>query len=87
MDRRRPAEIELCIESLLLEGFSAEQGRRVAASLEQELGRLLSEPASAFPRSAEMPRVHAGPIAHREGRTPEQTGAEIARSVVKGWMR
>ncbi|TYO63529.1 hypothetical protein FXV83_26860 [Bradyrhizobium hipponense] len=80
--------IRLHIERLVLDGLrvNASDGALLKASLEAELGRLLSESGinSEIAAGGALPRLEAAPMQVRRGATPAQIGSGIAHSVFSG---
>ena len=81
--------IEVHVEELVLEGFSAADRLRVGASLERELGRLVRERGlpAALTGGEDRPVVDAGTFTHAPGATPAAAGAGVARAVYRGLGR
>lgn len=80
--------IRLHIERLVLDGLqlNGADGAQLKASLEAELGRLLSAGGinGAIAAGGTLPRVDAAPMQVRRGATPAQIGSGIAQSVFSG---
>lgn len=96
MIRRRPADhpplpgFDLQIDELVLHGYTPAEGRAIAAALERELGRLLSEGTAPFAprhggRSQDIgfDRLDAGTVTHPQGASPTAIGRSAARAVVQ----
>ena len=82
----RPS-IELRIEELVLRGFAPGDRYRIGEAVERELARLLAqgEVPPLLARAGHRECLHAGPISVRSGVSAEAIGAEIARSVFRGF--
>ncbi|MBH5369759.1 hypothetical protein [Bradyrhizobium glycinis] len=80
--------IRLHIERLVLDGLQLKDSDSAAlkASLEAELGRLLTESGinSEIGGSGALPCVDAAPMQVRRDATPAQIGSGIAQSVFSG---
>lgn len=71
------------IDELVFEGFSPAESHRMAAALERELARLLSEQAEqGLPWTASAETFDAGQV--RLAGSPERTGARIAAALLRG---
>ncbi len=76
--------IELHIEELVLHGFPAGERHRIAAAMEQELGRLVAaQGLTGVRQSIELERVQGGVMRVVAGQKPQATGVQIARSVFR----
>jgi hypothetical protein len=76
--------IQFHIEELVLHGFPAGERHRIAAAMEQELGRLVAAQGLAGVRqSVELERVQGGVMQVVAGQQPQATGVQIARSVFR----
>ena len=79
-------DIELHIEELVLHGVSRSDARRLGASMEAELGRMLTErglPAG-LRGGAEIGAIDAGRMNLGAPARPESTGAAVAKAVYGG---
>lgn len=83
-----PKNIELSIGELVLEGFPAGDRCRIAAGVQGELTRLLSEPgALSLGHDVERAQLHAGSFTVAHGTSAKTIGAQIARAVITGLKR
>jgi hypothetical protein len=73
------------IDSLVLRGFNHEDGRAIAAGLQQELARLFADPhlARQFTARGDVSRLKLGNIRIAPGSKPQHIGAEAARGIGK----
>jgi hypothetical protein len=81
---RSGQSIELHIDELALEGFSAADGRAIAAAMERELARLLAGPNAPLAgarRSLSLDRLDAGELTLPPRAKPAQIGVAAARAV------
>lgn len=86
-----PADIDLTIGELVLDGFSASDARLVAAALDVELRRLLAEGPPLFHaghpsgarRDMAFERADGGTVAQAENGSPGALGRSAARAVVR----
>lgn len=80
--------IRLHIDRLVLDGLrlNASDGALLKASLEAELGRLLSERGlnGEIAAGGALPRIDAAPMQVTRDATPAQIGSGIARSMFSG---
>ncbi|MDF0515733.1 hypothetical protein P0R31_00550 [Bradyrhizobium yuanmingense] len=80
--------IRLHIERLVLDGLqlNGQDRAQLKASLEAELGRLLSESGinGGIGAGGALPRIDAAPIRVRRDATPAQIGSGIAQSMFSG---
>jgi hypothetical protein len=79
-------EIQIRIKELVLYGFNYHDHRRISASVERELARLIKKhgvPEAATQRH-EFRNMDAGSFKVPRDMNPRLIGAEIARSVYKG---
>jgi hypothetical protein len=83
--------VRLHIGRLSLDGFSLEPGqeRRVRASLEKELGRLLTEEAlpDRLRSGGAVPYLPGGALNIAGWKDPADLGRQIARALMKGLLR
>jgi hypothetical protein len=83
--------VRLHIGRLSLDGFSLEPGqeRRVRASLEKELGRLLTEEAlpDRLRSGGAVPYLPGGALNIAGWKDPADLGRQIARALMKGLQR
>jgi len=84
---RSPQTVELHIEELVLRGFAPGDRHRIGEAVERELARLLAqgELPPLLARAGRRERLDAAPIGVRSGASAEAIGAEIARSVFRGF--
>jgi hypothetical protein len=79
-----PPAVELHIDEVTLDGFSAADGRAIAAAMERELARLLSGPDAPLGgarRSLSLERLDAGALHLPAGAKPGQIGVAAARAI------
>jgi hypothetical protein len=74
------------IDRLVLKGFQHEDRHAVAAGLQQELAKLLAEPASAerLAGLGSVSRLRVGKAQIQQGAKPQRMGIEAARSIAQG---
>lgn len=81
-----PANIQLYIDRLVLDGFNLSQRERqqLQTSIETELGRLLSERGlhGGLTQGMAVPKLATAPV--QMGSSPTQLGQQIAASVYGG---
>lgn len=84
-------KVQLHIERLVIEGVSPGQARRIGASLERELSRLIAE--GGLPQSwggaaplenQEIPRLDAGFLEKPAGEPPQGLGSRLAHQLYRG---
>jgi hypothetical protein len=77
------------IDRLVLNGFQRADRHAIAAGLQSELGRLLSEPGAAerLGGIGNVERVRAGNIQVAPSAKPESTGVSAARAITRGPLR
>ena len=79
--------VNLHIEELVLHGFPAGERQRIAAAMQQELGRLITEQglhAGGGTQDLSVERVQGGSLRIVAGQKPHATGVQIARNVFRG---
>lgn len=78
-----PRRIDVRVEELVVTGFPAGQGYRIAAALERELVRLLGEgnAPDALTRSGALASLPARPVRAPAGASPECVGESAAGSI------
>lgn len=77
--------LKLHIDELVLHGFAAKDRQRIAAAVEQELGRLLGGKKSPVPRgNMHIEHMKGGAFRTEHGAKPEATGTQIARTIYRG---
>lgn len=78
-----PRRIVIRVDELVVTGFPAGQGHRIAVALERELVRLLGEgnAPDALTRSGALASVPARPVRAPAGATPESVGESAAGSI------
>ena len=77
--------IDLRIEELVLEGFSGQDGPRIASAVQAELERLLRS--GNIPpgiRNGTIAQMDGGRVQVSPGATPEMTGRQVARNLYRG---
>ncbi len=79
-------DLDLNIEELVLRGFPGQERDRIMRALRAELKRLIREEGvpAVFSRGGEMARLDAGSIEAEPGSSPEEIGAQVARSLYGG---
>ena len=79
----RPARIEVQIEQLVLHGVPAGDRTRIAAALELELTRRLSDQAlsPALARGARIEHIAGGEVRADARSGPDALGTDVARAV------
>ena len=82
----KPANVELQIEELVLEGFDAGDRHRIAEAAKAELVRLFAEEGvpPSLVRGAEIGTLDVGAFGAGTDPAPEAIGAGIARAVHGG---
>lgn len=77
------------IDRLVLNGFQRGDRSAIAAGLQSELGRLLSQPGAAerLGGIGNVERVRTGKIQVAPSAKPEATGASAARAITRGALR
>jgi hypothetical protein len=79
-------DIELHIEKLVLHGFEAGDGYRIAAAMQNELARLIR--AQGMPAGSgqgfHRPRLDGGSFAVRIGESADDIGVHIGQAVYEG---
>lgn len=81
----RRGTIDLRIDELILHGFAARDRHRIAASLERELSRLISQggPAHLPPNSIQLDRINAGSFRLDPAAGPNHIGRTVAQRVYR----
>ena len=76
--------VTLHIEALVLHGFAPGDRHAIAAGLQDELTRLLSEQGlpRAFEGESNLPRIDGGAIAVNPSSDPRGLGRHVARSIL-----
>ena len=82
----KPSRIEVTIDELVLHGFAPGDRYAIAAALEKELARLLSEQgvAPALMRAGDTERIDAGSISLATGPQANIVGVQGAKAVYGG---
>jgi hypothetical protein len=79
------SSVDVHIEELVLEGFAPGERHRIAAAVQQELARLISQ--GGVPQSVENPaalaRLDAGALHIQAGAPARTTGAKIGAAVYR----
>jgi len=76
--------IRMEIDTLILEGFPANQRQRIAAAVEAELSRRLAgwRPPAGL-SNVSRPRLEGGAFEMAPGASPEQIGERVAEAMVR----
>ena len=79
----KPANVELYIEELVLDGFAPADRYRIGAALEHELTQLFSQGGvpPALTQSVEMERLDGGAFQVAPAARAETIGAQVAQTV------
>jgi len=87
MDMRQ--KVELHIDELVLEGFSAGDRYRIGEALERELTRLFEEKGvpGSFTSGKEIDRINGGSFQVAPGARAERVGTQVAGAVYGGLKR
>lgn len=82
-----PRRIEIQIDELVLHGVAPAERHAVAAALQRELEGLVSRHGvdALLSRPEGLGQQSAAPITLAPGARPAQLGAQIARTVHRGW--
>jgi hypothetical protein len=74
------------IDSLVLEGFTIEDGERIKRAVERELSRLLTEQGvpESYGRAHGANNLHGGQIAVRQNSGASSMGERITRTIYRG---
>jgi hypothetical protein len=82
----RSVDLDLNIEELVLMGFPGRDQDRIMRALRAELERLIREEGvpEALSRGGEVASLDAGSIEAEPGSSPEEIGAQVARSLYGG---
>jgi hypothetical protein len=85
----KPANIEIRIEELTLDGFAPGDGPRLGEAVERELARLFAEEGvpPSLARSGDLARLEGGPVVAAPTMDPEAAGVAVARAVHEGLVR
>lgn len=81
MNARR---VELHIEELVLHGFHPSDRYRIAAALESELGRLVTEGGAEALKAGDRSTLDAGAFSLRTGTHSADVGRQAARALMGG---
>lgn len=75
--------LHLHIDRLVLRGFRPDERHGVAAGLQAELARILSDPGAARQLTAhsDVSRLSIGNVTIHSGATPHQVGMQLARGI------
>jgi len=78
--------VVLHIDSLILNGFRHEDRHAIAAGLQQELTRLLTDPQAAqqLTVNGDVARLRVGNIQIGQNSQPQRVGSQVARGIGKG---
>jgi hypothetical protein len=84
-----PANIELYVEELVLDGFAARDRYLIAEAIERELTRLFAEQSLTLSsiEPLAMARLDGGSINVRPGTRAETIGAQLAQAIHGGLQR
>jgi hypothetical protein len=79
-------DLDLNIEELVLRGFPALDQDRIKRAVRAELERLIRENGipTALSRGGELARLDGGIFEVKPGSSPEEIGAQVARSLYGG---
>lgn len=82
----RSVDLDLNIEELVLRGFPGQDRDRIMRAIRAELERLIREEGvpAALCRGGEVARLDGGSIEAERGSSPEEIGAQVARSLYGG---
>jgi hypothetical protein len=82
----RSVDLDLNIEELVLTGFPGQDRDRIMQAVREELERLIREGGvpSAFSRGGELDSLDGGSFEVEPGSSPEEIGAQVARSLYGG---
>lgn len=82
----RSVDLDLNIEELVLTGFPGQDRDRIMQAVRAELERLISEGGvpAAFSRGGELDRLDGERLEVEPGSSPEEIGAQVARSLYGG---
>ncbi len=80
-------DLNLNIEELVLRGFPNRDQDRILRAVQAELERLIREKGvpAALSSGGELARLDAGSIEAEPGSSPEEIGAQVARSLYGGF--
>lgn len=78
--------IVLHIDNLVLKGFRQEDRQGIAAGLQNELGRIFSDPQAArqLMTSGDVTRLRVGNVHIGQNSKPQRVGAQLAQGIGKG---
>jgi hypothetical protein len=82
----RSVDLDLNIEELVLRGFPGKDQNRIMRAVKEELERLIRENGvpSALSRGGEVAGLDEGSFEAKPGSSPEEIGAQVARSLYGG---
>jgi hypothetical protein len=82
----RSVDLDLNIEELVLTGFPGQDRDRIMQAVRAELERLIREGGvpAAFSRRRELDSLDGGSFEIEPGSSPEEIGAQVARSLYGG---
>ena len=82
---QRPPRVNVTIDRLVLRGFAAEQRDAIAASLQAELQKQLSDPAigGQFGDSRSLASLQQRPITLAAAAKPQQIGTQAGRQLAR----
>ena len=81
--------VTLHVDQLVLSGFRPEERHGVAAGLQRELIRMLSDPQTArqLLKQGDVSRLRLGKITIRHGTDSPQVGTQVARGIDRSMKR
>ena len=82
----RSVDFDLNIEKLVLNGFPGQDRDRIMQAVRTELEKLIREEGvpAAFSRGGELDSLDGGSFEVEPGSSPEEIGAQVARSLYGG---
>jgi hypothetical protein len=81
--------VNLHIDKLVLRGFKNEDRQGIADGIQQELGRMFSDPQAARKLTAngDVPRLRIGNIPVDHSARPQYVGLKVAQGIGKGMKK
>ena len=88
-EQRAASTVDIDIEELVLEGFPSGERFQIAGAVEQELAQLLREqgPTPLWAKDSDFSCLDGAKFEMKAGQSERTIGAQIARSIYRGWPR